>query len=542
MVRHLEPPPAEFTTPPGTVRLLGEDGVYERPQLLLHPVPSDDPNDPLNWSAWRKVANFVPILAITCAIFTQTSLPLIFWVLWIPEFGWTYDQLNNSQAIGLVGTATGCIFFIPLAIKYGRRSVYVVSIAVIVATAAWQARMTTIAELYLSTFIFGLANAVNETIVQMTIADLYFIHHRGTANGAYMVMVMIGSFLSPIAGGYMADGGNWRQCFWVLFAIEAALWIYFCLFFEESKYIPRIEALRQESPEPSLSSASKKLTSDNQTQTATAVSDVPDVADDHVVNPAIPLLTWRQRLKFITKTDESLWKCAYTPLIVLFRFPAVAYTAVQYAFSLCWISAQASVISIAFAAPPYNYGPAGIGNMSLGIFLGCILGSIYGGVLSDRTVLWLARRNYGYYEPEMRLHLLHFPALCLGGGLIMFGITTQKGMHWIYPSLGGGIFGFGMGSISDIALCLLMDSYQTVTGEAFVAVTFVRNCVSIAIYFALVPWMDAQGIQNMFIVMGFWGMAVGFIHVAFILWGKRWRENTAPMYWKMCKEREGSRA
>lgn len=36
-------------------------------------------------------------------------------------------------------------------------------------------------------------------------------------------------------------------------------------------------------------------------------------------------------------------------------------------------------------------------------------------------------------------------------------------MHWIYPSLGGAIFGFGMGSISDVALCLLMDSYQVVS-------------------------------------------------------------------------------
>ncbi|KAH6955664.1 major facilitator superfamily domain-containing protein [Ilyonectria sp. MPI-CAGE-AT-0026] len=229
MARYIKPPPAEFTTPPGTVRLLGEDGQRETPQLLLHPTPSDDPNDPLNWSTARKAANFVPILAITAAIFTQTSLPLIFWVLWVPEFGWTYEQLNNSQAIGLVGTASGCILFIPLAIKYGRRSVYVVSIATIVATAAWQARLTNIYDMYISTFVFGLANAINETIVQMTIADLFFVHHRGTANGTYMVMVMIGSFLSPIAGGYMAEGGDWRQCFWVLFAIEGALFIYFCI-------------------------------------------------------------------------------------------------------------------------------------------------------------------------------------------------------------------------------------------------------------------------------------------------------------------------
>lgn len=257
-----------------------------------------------------------------------------------------------------------------------------------------------------------------------------------------MVMVMIGvciyyllgtstsnnlqSFLSPIAGGYMAEGGNWRQCFWVLFAVEGALFVYFCLFYEESKYIVRIEALRQDSPEPSSRPVSKKgIESNKQPQTSSTSSNAPD-SQTNVVDPNIPLLSWRQRLQFITKTDESLWKCTYTPLIVLCRFPAVMYTAIQYAFALCWISAQASVTSIAFSAPPYNFGTAGIGNMSLGVFIGCILGSIYGGLLSDRTVLWLARRNYGYFEPEMRLHLLHFPAVCLGGGMIMFGVTTQR--------------------------------------------------------------------------------------------------------------------
>lgn len=91
-----------------------------------------------------------------------------------------------------MGTAVGCIFFIPLAVKYGRRSVYILSTAIMVATAVWQARMTSIFDLYLSQLIFGLASATNETIVQMTVADIFLIHQRGTANGIYMVMVMIG--------------------------------------------------------------------------------------------------------------------------------------------------------------------------------------------------------------------------------------------------------------------------------------------------------------------------------------------------------------
>lgn len=35
-------------------------------------------------------------------------------------------------------------------------------------------------------------------------------------------------------------------------------------------------------------------------------------------------------------------------------------------------------------------------------------------------------------------------------------------MHWIYPSVGGALFAFGLGAISDAAFTLVIDSYQPV--------------------------------------------------------------------------------
>ncbi|KAF5675083.1 hypothetical protein FCIRC_7556 [Fusarium circinatum] len=528
MPRKVAPAPPDFTTPPGTVRLIGEDGIVETPQLVKQPMPTDDPNDPLNWSRARKSMNFVPILAATAIIFTQTSLPLIFWVLWNQEFGWSYGQLNNANALNYVGTTVGCILFIPPAVKYGRRSMYLLTTAIIFAMAIWSARMKTLTELYVSQFIFGLASATNESIVEMTIADLYFVHQRGSANGLYMVMVMIGSFLSPVIAGYMAANGNWRLCYWITTAVDGALLLYFCFFFEESKYIPRLEAQQLSSEAPTPVPATKK---DNisETQTgemSTCVTLETSNAPLHRINSDIPLLTWRQRMRLVTKTDESLLGIVRTAVVILFRFPAVMYTALTYAFCLCWISAQASIISIVFTQPPYNFGTVGVGNMSLGVFIGCILGSAYGAV-SDRAILWFTRRNHGYYEPEMRLQLNHFPAVCMSGGFIMFG------MHWIYPSIGSAIFGFGLGGLSDVALCVTIDSYQAITGEAFIGVAFLRNAFSIAISFALVPWLDAQGLQNMTIVMGLWALAMAFLHVPMMIWGKRIREKTEASYKRM---------
>lgn len=225
----------------------------------------------------------------------------------------------------------------------------------------------------------------------------------------------------------MAADGNWRRCYWITTAVDSALLLYFCFFFEESKYIPRLEAQQLSSEVPAPIPATKKdnISEIQSGEMSTCITLETSNAPLHRINSDIPLLTWRQRMRLVTKTDESLLGVVRTAVVILFRFPAVMYTALTYAFCLCWISAQASIISIVFTQPPYNFGTVGVGNMSLGVFIGCILGSAYGAI-SDRAILWFTRKNYGYYEPEMRLQLNHFPAVCMSGGFIMFGITTAK--------------------------------------------------------------------------------------------------------------------
>ena len=91
------------------------------------------------------------------------------------DMGLSYAQLNNAQSANLAGLAMGCIFFIPLAKKYGRRLPYVVGTAAMAAASWWSSRMTTETELYLTNLFFGLAGATNETLVQMTVRPEYLL-------------------------------------------------------------------------------------------------------------------------------------------------------------------------------------------------------------------------------------------------------------------------------------------------------------------------------------------------------------------------------
>ena len=144
------------------------------------------------------------------------------------------------------------------------------------------------------------------------------------------------------------------------------------------------------------------------------------------IDPTIPMKGYRERLAFTTVTLGPFKKffChTYQPFIILFTFPAVAYTALQYGSILAWFSILATTEATYFAAPPYNFGPIGIGLLNLPSFLGTLLGAVYGGPLSDWSILWFTKRNHGVYEPEMRLYLTVFPVLVGPAGLFLYGYS-----------------------------------------------------------------------------------------------------------------------
>jgi len=51
--------------------------------------------------------------------------------------------------------------------------------------------------------------------------------------------------------------------------------------------------------------------------------------------------------------------------------------------------------------------------------IGCTLGTIWGGALTDRYTRWKTRKNDGIFEPEPRLVSLILPLIVVPGGMLM---------------------------------------------------------------------------------------------------------------------------
>lgn len=232
--------------------------------------------------------------------------------------------------------------------------------------------------------------------------------------------------------------------------------------------------------------------------------------------------------------------------------------------------------------PPYNFDAIGIGLMNVAPFVGAVLGFPVGGYLSDKSILWLSKKNGGIYEPEQRLWLA-LPTVILGpASILLFGlglayvwsnplsvlpvcqVNVFQGVHWSCLAVGFGIFGFTLSSISGISLSYLMDCYQDVSisvspfvvffilpyanhagnkiiGDALVGVIFMRNIISVIILFVITPWVNGMGMQNLHILAAVVAFFLYLIPVPLLIWGKKARIATAARYRKMAANQMGRR-
>lgn len=87
----------------------------------------------------------------------------------VVDLGVTYTQLNWAMSVNFVGLSMGCVLFIPLARKFGRRPIYLFSTALMLVTSVWLGQIKSLSELYAANLLQGLAGATNESIVQITV-------------------------------------------------------------------------------------------------------------------------------------------------------------------------------------------------------------------------------------------------------------------------------------------------------------------------------------------------------------------------------------
>jgi MFS family permease len=187
--------------------------------------------------------------------------------------------------------------------------------------------------------------------------------------------------------------------------------------------------------------------------------------------------------------------------------------------------------------------------MNAAAFVGGTIAALIIGPLSDWSILYLARRNKGIYEPEMRLWMMApFVPFILAGAL-MFGIGLNNGLSWPIVAVGYGLTGFGLNPVSSVALTYITDSYTEVrifisnsisslpranycldrgrfVGRRYVHTKYYQHCSSVCF-----DSLDRSvGIQNVIVIITVTGAVVFAFVFVFIFYGKKFRVWTTDRY------------
>ena len=325
--------------------------------------------------------------------------------------------------------------------------------------------------------------ALAEVLIQMTVADLFFVHQRGLMNTIYIWAYNVGSNLAVVASGFITDGMGWRWVWYFCAIFFGMQFLMFLFGFEETKYsvVPTILGRRASavSTPTDVNDISNKNEKEMLAKSTTPTSDIEagatNESDDDTarnlsivhLDPNIPRKTYWQKLS-ILKTTPGPWshflRHSYQPFMVLVSIPGVFFSSITFAILGAFGTVMTTALSTYMLDPPYSFSASQIGLMSMAPFIGSTLGSLIVGPLSDYVALRLSKRNGGIYEPEYRFYcfLPFIPFQC--GGAWYFANSLADGRHWSHIAVAYGICNFGTAPLQSLALTYLLDAYN---GESF---------------------------------------------------------------------------
>lgn len=318
-----------------------------------------------------------------------------------------------------------------MALKFGRRPIYIATALLMTASAIWQGRAKITGDFIGSNVISGLAGAVNEALFQITISDLFFVHQRASANGLYLACVCIGNYMGPVAAGYVAVSQGWRWAFYYVAIFMGIISIALVVGLEESKHPSPVIAGQLTIPSTGVHRDAIVETRDPEAREQNKLSSQM-TRSSFITDPSIPVNNYWHRHSLYrldpnsSSYNHSLLRHFYQPFLILVQFPAVAFAALQYGWLISMLSAVAVTQATILPAPPYNFSASSVGLMSLPPAIGAVIGALVGGPLVDILAVQVAKRRGGIHEPETRLWLFLIPGFGMIIGICLYGLTIAK--------------------------------------------------------------------------------------------------------------------
>ncbi|KAF1935483.1 MFS transporter-like protein [Clathrospora elynae] len=481
---------------------------------VLVPQPSDDPNDPLNWSmAWKLAC----ITSAAMATFTQGFGPLSL----APMFPALIEAFETDLA-GAVQFTGVCILvlgfsnfiWVPISTSFGRRPVYLASQLINFGTSIWRAKANSYSSFMGACILNGIAAGPSETLMPQIITDIFFLHDRGKWNTLYWVVYMGAVMVGPIVSGSMTETVGWRS-FWWLNTVMMGLSFFMVVFmFPETKFQRALPKIVDQATPTSLDEKTQPATHEDKSasdsekdanqvkQVKTTELVLPNTTELSLSETAVrdPYLGRGKPAKWQWKIFQSNAHPSHSVLLdlwipwKLFAFPIVEFAAFVVSWSCSSFLTLNLTQSQVFASPPYNMKPMIVGFTNFAVLVGTIIGLFTAGPLSDWVSARSTKRNNGIREPEMRLPAMIPYVIIMFLGNIIVAVGYERQWPWqAIVIIGYTCTGIQVAALPGIASTYAVDSYKPVTGSLFVAITVNKNVWGYGFGKFITPWSEDKG-------------------------------------------------
>ncbi|KAK5049899.1 hypothetical protein LTR84_004018 [Exophiala bonariae] len=472
---------------------LAEDG-----HTILIPQPSDDPNDPLNWSTLRKSLLFCTMASASFLTDFQAAAGAPLLGPQAKEWGISPNHVNYAGNLNLLMIGIGGLFWLPIMSSWGRAPVLFWVNFVGTCMTLGCCLVENFAGYYGTRAVMGFFFSGSLTVGLAFVQDMYFFHQQARKIGLWTMMLLVAPYTSPVFGYFiLADTQKWRTIFWVTFALGSFVVMLSIFFLDETWYRRDIAPASQ----PSRGNRIFRVIGVWQLQTTPG---------------------------YFIRPKESLVR-----LFATLMKPAVFLVMLYYAMNLMWVIGVNQTTGILFGTP-HEAGGYGMSTKSAGF---CailpVCSVLVGELVGHWNNEWIARRyirkHNGLFKPEARLPPIYPAHALMVGGLILLGQALGRHLHIGAVMVGWGFFVFGQMVMTVSLTAYILDAYPTAPGEIASLLNASRILSGFSVGYFQLGWGQSVGWAASFGTQAGISAASLTIIIVLHIWGEKLRARGGPL-------------
>jgi MFS family permease len=343
-------------------------GTGKNANIVLTPQPSEDPNDPLNWSQARKLTIML-ITGMGTILYGACFGPLLNASLVVIAIDLNVTITDITLLSGYQVLVVGCTapFVSACSRKYGKRSLFVLSSVSAVIGNIIGSTSKNYNQLLAARIIQGFSVSTYESLLLVVIGDLFFVHERGIYFSIVSFLLVAVSNLASVVCGPITTNLGWKYLFHIFVAISVVQTIFQIFFVPETTYR---RDRKYEIDELTTDNFGELAAAERQHEKSLHTVQLENAISRQTTGIPTKKTFWENMKLFDgTYSDENLLALIIAPFAICMN-ASVCYVIVVQAWFVGLFVAIAFVLAQIFAYPPYNLNPSHIGYLSLGPFVG----------------------------------------------------------------------------------------------------------------------------------------------------------------------------